>query len=154
MAAEMLSVLDNRTGKSYEVPVVDGAIRATELRQIRTGPDDPGLLSYDPAFMNTASTRSAITFLDGNAGHPPRRPRAELLRERGSRGRIFRRRSVFGGGSRRGRPLRPASRRRQRGGPQDAEDDRLGSQRSRVHPPGEAGRDETDGVRPSRIQEP
>ena len=68
MAAETLSILDNRTGKSYDVPVTDGAIRATELRQIRTGPEDPGLLSYDPAFMNTASTRSAITFLDGDAG--------------------------------------------------------------------------------------
>jgi citrate synthase len=63
-----LSVLDNRTGKSYEVPIVDGAIRAMDLRQIKTGPDDFGLLSYDPAFMNTASTRSTITFIDGDAG--------------------------------------------------------------------------------------
>src|SRR6185436_6016271 len=68
MAPETLSVVDNRTGKAYEVPIVDGAIRARELGQIRTGPHDVGLLSYDPAFMNTASTRSAITFIDGDAG--------------------------------------------------------------------------------------
>jgi citrate synthase len=63
-----LTILDNRTGKSYEVPIVDGAVRAMDLRQIKTGPDDFGLLSYDPAFMNTASTRSAITFIDGDRG--------------------------------------------------------------------------------------
>ncbi len=68
MANDVLSVLDHRTGKSYELPIVDGAIRATDLRQIRSEPHHPGLLSYDPAFMNTASTRSAITFLDGDAG--------------------------------------------------------------------------------------
>jgi len=68
MAKDTLAILDNRTGKSYELPITDGAIRATDLRQIRTGPDDFGLLSYDPAFMNTASTRSAITFIDGDAG--------------------------------------------------------------------------------------
>jgi citrate synthase len=68
MVHDTLSVLDNRTGKTYEVPIADGAIRATDLRAIRTGPHDPGLLSYDPAFMNTASTRSAITFIDGDAG--------------------------------------------------------------------------------------
>jgi len=63
-----LTVTDNRTGKSYEIGIVDGAIRAPDLRKIRTGPDDVGLLSYDPAFMNTASTRSAITFIDGDRG--------------------------------------------------------------------------------------
>ena len=68
MAGETLTILDNRTGKAYEVPIVDGAVRAADLAQIRTGPHDPGLLSYDPAFMNTASTRSAITFIDGDAG--------------------------------------------------------------------------------------
>ena len=68
MTPETLSVLDNRTGKSYELPIVDGAIRATDLGKIRTGPNDPGLLSYDPAFMNTASTRSAITLIDGHRG--------------------------------------------------------------------------------------
>ncbi|MCL6649429.1 MAG: citrate (Si)-synthase, partial [Chloroflexi bacterium] len=57
-----LTVIDNRTGKSYELPIQDGAIRAIDLRQIKTGPDDFGLLSYDPAFLNTASCRSAITY--------------------------------------------------------------------------------------------
>jgi citrate synthase len=65
---ETLTITDNRTGKSYEIPVKDGAIRAMDLRQIRTGPEDFGLLSYDPAFMNTASTRSAITYIDGDRG--------------------------------------------------------------------------------------
>ena len=65
---ETLTIVDNRTGKSYEVPVADGAIRAMDLRQIKTGPDDFGLLAYDPAFTNTASTRSAITYIDGDKG--------------------------------------------------------------------------------------
>ncbi|HXF95003.1 MAG TPA: citrate synthase [Gemmatimonadales bacterium] len=68
MAKDSLTVVDNRTGKTYEIPITGGAIRATDLRQIRTGPADFGLLSYDPAFMNTASTRSAVTFIDGEAG--------------------------------------------------------------------------------------
>ncbi len=68
MANETLTVLDNRTGKSYEIKIAAGAIRAMDLRQIRTGPDDFGLLTYDPAFMNTASTRSTITFIDGDRG--------------------------------------------------------------------------------------
>jgi len=67
-ALETLTVTDNRTGRSYEIPIVDGAIRSLDLRQIRTSDDDFGLLAYDPAFMNTASCRSAITFLDGDAG--------------------------------------------------------------------------------------
>ncbi|MBI3635608.1 MAG: citrate synthase [Candidatus Rokubacteria bacterium] len=66
--ADTLTIRDNRTGKSYEVSILDGAIRAVDLRQIRTGPEDFGLLSYDPAFMNTASTRSAITEIDGDRG--------------------------------------------------------------------------------------
>jgi citrate synthase len=61
-------VTDQRTGKSYELPIQNGAIRAVDLRQIRTGPDDFGLLSYDPAFMNTASTISRITEIDGDRG--------------------------------------------------------------------------------------
>ena len=68
MANETLTVLDNRTGKSYEIPIADGAVRAMDLRKIRTGPDDFGLMTYDPAFMNTASTRSTITFIDGDRG--------------------------------------------------------------------------------------
>src|SRR3990172_6914483 len=63
-----LTITDNRTGRAYEVPIEHGTIRATDLRQIRTTPDDFGLMSYDPAFMNTASCRSAITFIDGDRG--------------------------------------------------------------------------------------
>jgi citrate synthase len=65
---DSLTVTDNRTGRTYELPVADGAIRATDLRQIKVDEDDFGLLSYDPAFMNTASCRSAITYLDGDNG--------------------------------------------------------------------------------------
>jgi citrate synthase len=66
--ADTLSVTDNRTGTTYEIPIEEGAIRATALRQIKVSDDDFGLLSYDPAFLNTASVRSAITFIDGDAG--------------------------------------------------------------------------------------
>jgi citrate synthase len=65
---ETLTITDNRTGRTYEVPIEQGAIRATALRQIKLDDDDFGILSYDPAFLNTASTRSAITFLDGDRG--------------------------------------------------------------------------------------
>src|SRR5512143_2313964 len=68
MSGDSLTVRDNRTGKTYELPIEDGAIRAIDLRQIKTGPDDFGLLSYDPAFMNTAACRSRITFIDGERG--------------------------------------------------------------------------------------
>jgi citrate synthase len=63
-----ITVTDNRTGQSYEFPITDGTVRATDLRQIKTSDDDFGLMTYDPAFMNTASCRSAITYLDGDAG--------------------------------------------------------------------------------------
>jgi citrate synthase len=64
-----LDITDARTGKSYNLPITDGAIRANDLKKISTGEeDDPGLLSYDPAFLNTASCRSAITFIDGDKG--------------------------------------------------------------------------------------
>jgi citrate synthase len=63
-----LTITDNRTRKRFEVAVEDGAIRAADLRQIKAGEQDPGLMSYDPAFLNTASTRSAITFIDGDRG--------------------------------------------------------------------------------------
>ena len=66
--AETLTITDNRTGISYELPIADGTIRATELRQIKVDEDDFGLMTYDPAFMNTASCRSAVTYLDGDAG--------------------------------------------------------------------------------------
>jgi len=68
MAKETLTVTDNRTGKTYEIPIEHEAIRATELARIRVRPDGPGLLSYDPAFMNTASCKSRITFIDGDRG--------------------------------------------------------------------------------------
>jgi citrate synthase len=67
-AADTLTVTDNRTGKQYEIPIEDGTIRATELRKIKTHDDDFGLMSYDPAYMATASCRSAITFIDGEKG--------------------------------------------------------------------------------------
>jgi len=68
VAKETLTITDNRTGKAYELPIADGTIRAIDLRQIRTSEDDFGLMTYDPAFMNTAACRSAITFIDGDRG--------------------------------------------------------------------------------------
>jgi len=66
--ADTLTVTDNRTGKKYELPIQGGTIRAMDLRQIKTTADDFGLMTYDPAFMNTASCRSSITFIDGDKG--------------------------------------------------------------------------------------
>ncbi len=66
--ADSLTVRDDRTGKTYVIPIEDGAIRATELNKIRTAADDPGLLTYDPGFMATAAVKSAITYIDGDAG--------------------------------------------------------------------------------------
>ncbi len=63
-----ITVTDNRTGQTYEFPITDGTIRATDLRTIKSSDDDFGLMTYDPAFMNTASCRSAITYLDGDNG--------------------------------------------------------------------------------------
>jgi citrate synthase len=68
MHSDSLTITDNRTGKAYTLPIANGAIRAMDLRQIRTGPEDFGLLSYDPAFTNTASTISRITEIDGDRG--------------------------------------------------------------------------------------
>jgi len=65
---ETFTITDNRTGKSYEIPLVNGHVRAMDLRQIKVNPDDFGTMSYDPAFKNTASCRSAITFIDGEKG--------------------------------------------------------------------------------------
>jgi citrate synthase len=67
-SSETVTVTDNRTGKQYEIPIEDGTIRATELRKIKAHDDDFGLMTYDPAFMATASCRSAITFIDGEKG--------------------------------------------------------------------------------------
>jgi citrate synthase len=66
--SETLTVVDNRTGREYELPIVDGTIRATDLRQISAAEGDGGLMSYDPAYLNTSSCRSAITYIDGDAG--------------------------------------------------------------------------------------
>jgi citrate synthase len=63
-----LSVTDNRTGRSYEIEISDGTVRSTDFRQIKVADDDFGLMTYDPAYMNTASCRSEITYLDGEAG--------------------------------------------------------------------------------------
>jgi len=68
MGKDTITLTDNRTGKQYEVPVKDGTINAMDLRQIKADPDDFGLMTYDPAFMNTANCRSAITFIDGDKG--------------------------------------------------------------------------------------
>jgi citrate synthase len=65
---DTLTITDNRTGKQYEIPIKDGAIRTMDLRHIKAGQDDTGLMTYDPAFMNTAACRSRITFIDGDRG--------------------------------------------------------------------------------------
>jgi len=68
MSKDSLTITDNRTGKQYELPVQDGTIKAMDLRQIKVGDDDFGMMTYDPAFMNTASCKSRITFIDGDKG--------------------------------------------------------------------------------------
>jgi citrate synthase len=65
---DSITITDNRTGKSYELPIVEGTIRATDLRQIKVSDDEFGMMTYDPAFMNTAACRSAITYIDGDRG--------------------------------------------------------------------------------------
>jgi citrate synthase len=66
--ADTLTITDNRTGKQYELPIEHGSIRAMDLRQIRAGADDFGLMTYDPAYQNTAACRSRITYIDGDKG--------------------------------------------------------------------------------------
>ncbi len=66
--ADTLTITDNRTGKTYDLPITDGTIRAIDLRKIKADADDFGLMTYDPAFTNTASCRSAITYIDGDKG--------------------------------------------------------------------------------------
>ncbi len=68
MANETVTLIDHRTEKSYDLPLVNGNVRAMDLRQIKTGPEDFGMMTYDPAYMNTASCKSAVTFLDGERG--------------------------------------------------------------------------------------
>jgi citrate synthase len=67
-AKDTLSITDNRTGQSYEVEITDDTIKAMDLRQIKVSEDDFGMMTYDPAFTNTAACRSAITYIDGEAG--------------------------------------------------------------------------------------
>ncbi|MGE5852779.1 MAG: citrate synthase [Deltaproteobacteria bacterium] len=67
MASETLTIIDNRTGKQYEIPIKNGAVKATDLFQIRVTEED-GIVSYDPGFMNTASCQSKITYIDGDKG--------------------------------------------------------------------------------------
>ena len=68
MPQDTLTITDNRTGQTYTLPVENGTIRAMDLRKIKTGPEDFGLMTYDPALMNTASCKSAITYIDGDKG--------------------------------------------------------------------------------------
>ena len=68
MSANTVTITDNRTGKQYELPIENNTIKAMDLRQIKTADDDFGLMTYDPAFMNTASCKSRITFIDGDKG--------------------------------------------------------------------------------------
>jgi citrate synthase len=68
MPSETLTIVDNRTGKTYEIPIENGTVHATDLRKIKTDSHDFGLMSYDPGFMNTAACKSRITFIDGDQG--------------------------------------------------------------------------------------
>src|SRR3984893_18559137 len=69
MAKDTLSVTDNRNGKTYEIPIEEGnVIRANALREIKTSPEDFGMMSYDPALVNTATCKSRVTFIDGDKG--------------------------------------------------------------------------------------
>jgi citrate synthase len=66
--ADTLTITDNRTGRKYEIPIQDGTIRAIDLRQIKVDPEEFGMMTYDPAFTNTAACRSRITYIDGDHG--------------------------------------------------------------------------------------
>src|SRR5258708_26748567 len=68
MTRDTVTVTDNRTGKTYELPITNDTIRAIDLRQIKVKPDDFGMMSYDPAFSNTALCQSKITYIDGDKG--------------------------------------------------------------------------------------
>ena len=65
---DTLTITDNRTGRTYELPVTDGTIRGADLRRIKTADDDFGLMTYDPALVNTAAVKSEITYIDGDRG--------------------------------------------------------------------------------------
>ena len=68
MSNDTLSITDNRTGSTYEIPIENDTIKATDLRQIKVNDEDFGMMSYDPAFGNTASCKSKVTFIDGEKG--------------------------------------------------------------------------------------
>ena len=68
MSKDTLTITDNRTGRTYEIPIEHNTIQAMDLRQIKVNEDDFGMMSYDPAFKNTASTKSTITYIDGDKG--------------------------------------------------------------------------------------
>src|SRR5204863_9100073 len=68
MPENTLTITDNRTGKIYTVPVANGTLRAMDLRQIKNSPEDFGLMTHDPAYMNTASFKSSITYIAGDKG--------------------------------------------------------------------------------------
>src|SRR5216683_5348259 len=68
MPKDTLTITDNRTGRTYELPIEFGCIRTMDLRQIKLNEKDFGLMGYDPAFLNTANCKSAITYIDGDAG--------------------------------------------------------------------------------------
>ena len=68
MDKETLNIVDRRTDANYDLPLYKGTVRAMDLRRIKTGPEDFGVMTYDPAFLNTASCQSAITFIDGDKG--------------------------------------------------------------------------------------
>ena len=68
MLNDSLSITDNRNGKTYELPLQNGKLRAADLRKIKTHPEDFGTMSYDPSYMNTAACQSAITYIDGDKG--------------------------------------------------------------------------------------
>src|SRR6266516_1460514 len=63
-----VTITDNRSGKTWDLPIQDGCIRASDLRQIKVQPDEFGMMSYDPAFLNTAACKSSVTYLDGERG--------------------------------------------------------------------------------------
>ena len=68
MSKETFTIVDNRTGKQYEVPVEHSTIKARDLRQIKVDPDEFGTMTYDPGYDNTASCKSSITYIDGDKG--------------------------------------------------------------------------------------
>ena len=68
MSKDALTITDQRNNKTYELPIENGTVRAIDLRQIKINPDDFGMMTYDPAFMNTASCNSRITYIDGDKG--------------------------------------------------------------------------------------